>query len=308
MLVDVSFYFANQKTNYDQVIKTKTLWTCPRPKGALKESRRLIKDLRRDDVVFHYKDGALRAVSTVVEEWSNCLRPLEYPARPGELNEGWLVRVEPIITGLELGYGELGTIITLGSPGPLNKDGSGGARKYLSRITAEDGQRLLSKLKLTLPEPDDGWLGHPPSFWDGDDSDVEAFRKVRAEQRRLRRHLIAGRSTVDCALCGRTLPANLLIAAHIKPRSQCSEAERRDFDAVAMLVCNLGCDALFEWGYIGVDEQGHIISLRPTRTLDTGRAVASLEGLRCSAFNSETAPHFAAHANLAQHRDDARTQ
>lgn len=305
----VSFYFANQRTNYEQVIKAKTLWTCPRPNNApLKESRRLIKDLRRGDVVFHYKDGALRAVSTVVEEWTDFLRPPEYPARAGEGDEGWLVRVEPVKEGLEISHKDLGRTIALGNRGPLNKDGSGAARKYLSSISSEDGHRLMKALGLDAPGLDGSWLGRPPSFWDGDDSDVEAFRKMRAEQRDLRQHLVASRTAACCALCGQFLPVDLLIAAHIKPRSQCNEAERRDFQAVAMLVCNLGCDALFEWGYIAVNDRGNIIAVRPAATPHTVQAVALLQGLPCSAYNSTTAPHFAAHVTIAQQREGSPSQ
>ena len=305
----MDYYFANQKTNYEQVILTKTLWTCPRPKNRpLEEARRLITDLRRGDVVFHYQNAALRAVSRVTEEAIVSPRPPEYPARPGEGNDGWLVRVEPLVKGLNLGYRDLGSIITVGQQGPLNKDGSGAARKFLSRISAADGQRLLEALNLVVPGVNDSFLGRPSTFWDADDSDVETFGKVRAEQRDLRRHLIAGRVSADCSLCGHELPTTLLIAAHIKPRSQCSEAERRDFETVAMLVCSLGCDALFEWGYIAVNDHGQIMNPRPAVTPRAVEAVTSLLGLRCHAHNVDTAPHFAAHRNTAQQLAGKRTE
>jgi hypothetical protein len=300
----VNYYFANQSTNYEQVILSKTLWTCPRPKPRpLDEARRRIMDLRHGDVVFHYQKAALRAVSTVTEEAIKFPRPPEYPAREGEGDDGWLVRVEPLITGLELGYKELGSIITVGQHGPLNSDGSGAARgKFLSNVSAEDGRRLLEYLDIAPGDPDDSWLGRPRTFWDGDDSDVEGFNKARAEQQDLRRHLIAGRPSAGCSLCGRELPINLLIAAHIKPRSQCTEVERRDFQTVAMLVCSLGCDALFEWGYITVDDKGIIVSLRPTTTPHAAQAVTDLLGRACSAHTAATAGHFASHMSLARQR------
>lgn len=298
----MSYYFANQSRNYEKVILAKTLWTCPRP-SRRDESRRLIQDLRCGDVVFHYQRGALRAVSTVTREAIAHLRPPEYPANPGEKDAGWLVRVEPFATGVDLGYKELGSIITQGEQGGLNSNSSGAVQgKFLSRISDEDGKRLLHYLNLAEPQLDDSWLGRPSAFWDGDDSDIEGFAKVRAEQQDLRRHLIAGRESADCALCGHTFPTNLLIAAHIKPRSQCTEAERRDFQTVAMLVCNLGCDALFEWGYIMVDDQGTTVSLRSAPTPATRQAVALLLGRQCSAYTTATADHFAAHLASARRR------
>lgn len=45
-------------------------------------------------------------------------------------------------------------------------------------------------------------------------------------------------------------PRRLLVAAHIKPRSQCSDTERIDFDNIGMLACLLGYESLYEHGYI----------------------------------------------------------
>ena len=53
------------------------------------------------------------------------------------------------------------------------------------------------------------------------------------------------------------LPAELLVAAHIKPRNLCTEIERLDAH-VATLMCVLGCDALFERGYLRVMDSGKL--------------------------------------------------
>lgn len=63
----------------------------------------------------------------------------------------------------------------------------------------------------------------------------------------------------SCALCGNHLPPAFLVGAHIKKRAMCSEDERKDFDAVGMLACVLGCDSLFEHGFIAVGQDGHIL-------------------------------------------------
>ncbi|TDC95409.1 hypothetical protein E1161_04275 [Saccharopolyspora aridisoli] len=63
----------------------------------------------------------------------------------------------------------------------------------------------------------------------------------------------------SCALCGNHLPPAFLVGAHIKKRAMCSEDERKDFDNVGMLACVLGCDSLFEHGFIAVDNDGTII-------------------------------------------------
>ncbi|WBP92091.1 hypothetical protein [Kitasatospora cathayae] len=60
------------------------------------------------------------------------------------------------------------------------------------------------------------------------------------------------------ALCGRALPATLLTAAHIKKHAVCTDDEKRDFANIAMLACSLGCDSLYERGYITVTDTGRI--------------------------------------------------
>lgn len=106
----------------------------------------------------------------------------------------------------------------------------------------------------------------------------------------------------ECPICGELLPSRLLIAGHIKPRSKCSEDERKDYRAAAMLICNLGCDALFEWGYVFVDSGGIVRPGRRPETSQVKRVVAAVSGLSCAAFNMYTSASFALHARLAVDR------
>lgn len=91
------------------------------------------------------------------------------------------------------------------------------------------------------------------------DGDLErtARRAQRGEQTALKRRLLQG-STGQCALCGRTLPGTFLIAAHIKKRAMCSDEEKRDLADIAMLACTLGCDAVYEHGYVSVTAEGAV--------------------------------------------------
>ncbi|MFF3060150.1 hypothetical protein [Streptomyces sp. NPDC057909] len=85
----------------------------------------------------------------------------------------------------------------------------------------------------------------------------KATRAQRGEQAALKRRLLPG-LTGACALCGRELPGTLLIGAHIKKRAMCTDDEKRDLTNIAMLACTLGCDALYEHGYVTVAEGGRI--------------------------------------------------
>ena len=84
------------------------------------------------------------------------------------------------------------------------------------------------------------------------DLDGDSLAKTRKEQAFLRAHLLGGEVDGECIICQRELPEALLVAAHLKKRAKCATAERRDFDNVAALMCKLGCDSLYENGFIVV--------------------------------------------------------
>ncbi|MFD6640167.1 hypothetical protein ACFWDN_30610 [Micromonospora chalcea] len=93
------------------------------------------------------------------------------------------------------------------------------------------------------------------------DPEGRRLAAYRREQAQLKRRLrdIGGTA---CALCGRELPPQFLVAAHIKKRSKCTDAEKLDYDNVAMFACVLGCDSLYEHGFITV-RAGGIIEISP---------------------------------------------
>jgi hypothetical protein len=82
--------------------------------------------------------------------------------------------------------------------------------------------------------------------------DVQRQITARAEQDFLRRLPFGTSPTGECILCGKKFPRSLLVAAHIKPRADCSDEERRDFRNNVAAMCLFGCDALFERGVASV--------------------------------------------------------
>ncbi|MGA4544425.1 hypothetical protein ACPA54_31000 [Uniformispora flossi] len=121
---------------------------------------------------------------------------------------------------------------------------------------------------------------------------------VRCEQPKLREwHFPRGKSEGDCALCGRRLPKRMLHVAHVKKRSQCDAGELVD-TVNTMKACVLGCDALFEYGYVRVDTEGyiHAYSDGPSATNDLAAAARALDGRRCTAHSEISAAYFAWHS------------
>ncbi|VVM82102.1 hypothetical protein PS639_02332 [Pseudomonas fluorescens] len=94
-----------------------------------------------------------------------------------------------------------------------------------------------------------------PSIIDDVDLDRDSITKARKEQAFLRAHLLRGSMSGKCVICHYEFPVNMLVAAHLKMRAACSNSERKDINNVAALMCKLGCDDLYEKGYISVEAE-----------------------------------------------------
>lgn len=117
---------------------------------------------------------------------------------------------------------------------------------------------------------------------------------VRKEQRILRGRLFSGASDATCAICGNVYPIELVVAAHIKKRSECSNSEKRDL-ANVIPMCKFGCDDLFERGYVFVRNGRVAVS----RELPLNKLVESyVERIRnrpCPHWNRHSARYFRWH-------------
>lgn len=133
-------------------------------------------------------------------------------------------------------------------------------------------------------------------------TDADSLIRIRREQGHLRRHLLRGESEAACSICGRVLPSALLVAAHIVPRRLLDDAERLDFASAAMLACTLGCDTLFEFGYITVDADGLIAGQRSATTEALVSAVDAVLGLEVSGMTEARAASFERHRLLHARR------
>lgn len=157
----------------------------------------------------------------------------------------------------------------------------------------------------TAPSPGGGGAGGGPLYEDyaaaisadpdiTGDLDATVVGRRRVEQALLRRMLLAQRSSAPCAFCGRVLPADLLVAAHLQRRSGLTRTEKLDFRAIAVLACTLGCDALYEQGYLGVDDAG-LVTVAGVPPGPLAEHLAYLDGRACTEFTPARARYFARH-------------
>jgi hypothetical protein len=169
----------------------------------------------------------------------------------------------------------------------------------------------LSANKQGAPQPYDAVEQHVRQ----DDAPVEAasaapdftlerparLRLRRVELSRLRRERLGRAAFAQCELCGRHLPVELLRVTRIKRLSACTVPERLDL-ANSVVLCELGCDTLFEHGYVHVDEQGGVQRSNRLQTPDLLDFAASVVGRRFAAHGPENARYFEHHRNTAAQR------
>jgi hypothetical protein len=154
--------------------------------------------------------------------------------------------------------------------------------RLLKQLTVSRGQgtvfRIPAQQWKRIVRAAGGWIdatraASAPSVaqWNRtiDAYDQIASRKVRTEQRFLRKYVLNGAASGPCALCRRKFPVDLLVAAHIKQRAECTPRERADYRRNVVAMCKLGCDDLFERGYLSavaggwVAHKGKVVSATP---------------------------------------------
>lgn len=146
-----------------------------------------------------------------------------------------------------------------------------------------------------LPAPEDSEVAINLAKRFAGKTDASSVRRVRREQKTLRWALGLGTGSHQCGICGRTLPDRLLVAAHIKKRAECDDFEKIDIPAVAFVACVVGCDALYENGYIAVNEHGVSFALRQSHDPDLTKVIAGLVGRPVGGFADLSAKYFSWH-------------
>jgi hypothetical protein len=126
------------------------------------------------------------------------------------------------------------------------------ANKQGTPIVKEVPDAYDDVVAAAVPEPDE----EDEFKFDGP-VDGKRLMAYRREQGRLKKLKFGEAEEIACDLCGRVLPRRFVRAAHIKRRADCEYPEQLRPENI-MAACALGCDEVFEHGYIYVDEDGKI--------------------------------------------------
>ena len=295
----MSYWWVNQGDSFEEARKLGALWAPLKDKGGNKQPSWESLDLvKQGDVVFHFAKKMVRGISLVTSEsriaeirirdrgqWQDLGREIEVEAQDFDFT----IDLDEI--PLELRTGSESGIDT-----PFDKNGKV-KQGYLFKLHQSGAQFLLTKLKLVNSE-DERTVDNQVKELLGDFSggtDRPITGTFRREQRALRQHLIGNRKSGECGLCGRSLSSNLLVASHIKPRNECTEKERID-PSVVMLACVLGCDSLFDKGFIYIDQNGIIkVSSKSDGFPDLSQFVSAIDGQLAKAYSEKAKDYFAWH-------------
>lgn len=287
-----NFWLAIQSDNFPDVYPDGTLWApLLGSSGQRVASWETLRDVRPDDLVFHYSRPAVRGISRVATPPAPAYTPARGYSEP-EGTPGTLVLTEPV-SEVHIAWEDVLLALPKGQ-GPLTSTGRLN-RGYFYKVDSEGAQVLLRQAGMQLTDDVDGIQYEASLVHKHFDAPTDRWTvgAVRTEQRYLRNQQLQLRGNM-CSLCGQTFPKEFLVAAHIKPRWACSERERLDTRNVSMLACLFGCDVLFELGFVVVGESG-MIEAGKTCSEQVGDRREGLLGRRCLAYDSRSWSYFEWH-------------
>ena len=119
----------------------------------------------------------------------------------------------------------------------------------------------------------------------------------RKEQSYLRKILFKGRKTAKCGICGNEFPVELLVTAHIKKRAECSKPERLDVNNIVTPMCKLGCDDLYEKGYILIRDGIIMKNYKKLMCPIVHDYLDKMDNTLCISYNNDNEKYFDYHNN-----------
>lgn len=144
---------------------------------------------------------------------------------------------------------------------------------FIEEITEETFKEVLSKLESL------------------EETETEITSTRRLEQGYLKKNLFGKKIIGTCACCKKEYPVSYLITAHIKKRTFCKPNERKDLNVV-MPMCKMGCDELYEKGYISVSNGLFVDMAKTPNSSELQKYINQISGSKCDFYNEKSKTYF----------------
>jgi len=144
---------------------------------------------------------------------------------------------------------------------------------FIEDVSKENYEKILAKLE-NLKE-----------------TETEISSTRRLEQGYLKKLLFGKKTIGTCAGCKKDYPVSFLVTAHIKKRAQCEPNERTDVNIV-MPMCKMGCDEVFEKGYVSVSNGIFIDMNKTPKSTALQDYINVFSNTKCDYFNEKTEKYF----------------
>jgi len=270
----MAFWWVNHKQTRDHEVRGGYLWSPMRnANGAINQTYENMTRVRPGDVVFSYAYDRLGAVGRVTEVATASPKPTEF-GNIGDYwsNEGWLVGIDfqaaPHIVRPKDRIDIIGPMLPT-RHSPLQTNGNGNQGCYLAGISDALGNLLMAMVGADEIREFD-WR---PRYIDAPLTDVDVLddihqiegdgsipetQRVQLAKARIGQGLFRKRVILLDSACRVTgvSETRLLIASHIKPWRNASNAER--ISGYNGILLSPHIDALFDEQFITFEDDGHM--------------------------------------------------
>lgn len=308
----MAFWWVNHKQTREHEVRGGYLWSPIRnANGAFNQTYENMRLVRPGDIVFSYANGRIGAIGRVTEAATASPKPDEF-GTVGDYwsNEGWMVEVEfrapprPLRPAQEIEA--IGPLLP-DRYSPLQRNGHGNQGCYLAAISEALGHLLLVLLDA------DGVTDDLPTAMEieasvnadvlNDIHDVEADESLPVTQRlqlakaRVGQGLFRKRVILLDQACRVTgvSDTRVLVASHIKPWREASNAERINGHNGILLSPHV--DALFDEELITFEDDGQM-QVHPSLPTDVLYHWSIDPARRVEPFRKEQRPFLARHREL----------
>ena len=300
-----SYWWVNHKQTFVAELNGGYIWSPKKnANGATNETYDNLTRVRAGDAVFSYAQGVIKAVGVATGDHREQEKPSEYgKAGDAWARDGWLVPIEWTILETPIApvahMDEIAPLLPQ-RHSPLQQDGRGNQSCYLASISAELGElvlRLAQQERPTAAGPVFSLQSEAKA--DEEEANLRAQNMEETEKQQLimarkgqgRFRLNVSAIETKCRLTG-TSDGTFLIASHIKPWAESSNAERLDGNNGFLLAPHV--DKLFDGGWISFSDAGEILCAN-----DTVREIMHTWGLRTDRnvgrFNAKQEAYLAYH-------------